>query len=78
MLNDRYTEHVRGTIIGEVMQPGGLFYDGRRQGPIFWAVDDEGLKAKAEAHLAEIKSESGQVYRLIYPDPNKWELRIFA
>lgn len=73
----RGVDDVRGTVIGEVQIPGALYYDGRRLGSTLWGSDDQALKKAAEARIAEIKSGAGETYSQIYPDKNKWELRIF-
>lgn len=77
MLRNAADDDVGGTVIGDVSIPGALFYDGRRQSQTFWASDAQALKQRAEARVAELKAQTGEAYRLIYPEPSKWELRIY-
>jgi hypothetical protein len=71
------SETVNGTIIGEIVSCGRLFYEGRPQGRGLYADDGAELRAEAQRLLEEIKADCGELYAEIYPRPDAWELRVY-
>ena len=76
IIAERSTDEVAGTIVGLYKIPARLLYQGRPQGPVFWAESDSELVGMAEAYVMEKKSELGISYEEIYRG-GTWELRIY-
>jgi len=68
-------ESVRGVVIGDITKDAILVYEGRQQGKSFSAKTDEELKQIANNMIAEFKTN--KAFKLIYPNKESWEMRIF-
>ncbi len=72
-----YYERVNGRIIGPVQVSGGLYYNGRPEGPTLSADNEADLMKVLTALKAErISAIDPSIVRLIYG--GKWEARIFG
>ena len=70
-------EDVNGTVIGEILMIGQVFYDGRPQGPQVYGIDGQEIRENAERVINYLKKDCGQALNYIYPDESAWELRIY-
>ena len=70
-------EDANGTVIGEVLITGQVFYDGRPQGPQVYGVDMPEVRENAERVINLLKRDCGQALAYIYPNESSWELRIY-
>lgn len=74
----RFSEEVRGTIIGECdsCRRGQLFLDGRPQSRDFMGETDLDIRNQALAYIETLKSRLGMTeYKRLYP--SGMELRIW-
>lgn len=68
----------RGVIIGPMLVAGEIFYDGRSQTGRFYASNDVELRALAKSKFAQLLKEVGErEVAYLWPDRQKWELRIY-
>jgi hypothetical protein len=74
--NNRFEDDVNGSIVGQMISVGQLTYDGRNQYATIYADNEEQLKQKAAAILNSKKADLSEAFSLIYPNENKWALKI--
>ena len=77
VLNTKYEEDVIGTVVGRYQLICSLRYDGRKQGSMIYAEDEDEAKRVAEDRKAEIIRECGAAAGDIFP-LDAWELRVHA
>lgn len=73
-----YSEDVRGVVIGDILVPWSLHYDGRQQGggKKYAATTDVAIEA-GKALMAALKAEYGGFPCYLYPDDKLWEVRLY-
>lgn len=72
-----FTEAVNGVVVGNIQFAGGLYYLEQKQGNTIFADSEAEVVAKGRARLAEIKEQCGKAYLQIYPETEKWTVRIY-
>ena len=75
MLKMDYTDDVRGTVIGESLRDGQLFYNGNAQSKRFFAKSHDELVTLAFNEKQALRASLGKVFDYTYPDDLLWELR---
>jgi hypothetical protein len=76
ILNTKYDEEVNGTVVGRYQLICSLRYDGRKQGSMIYADDEEEAKRVAEDRKAEIIRECGAAAKVHKLDPEQFNAYI--
>ena len=77
IMNTWNEEEVGGVVVGTYYRVGRLYYEGRPQGSNIQGTTDEEIVEKARRHLDTIRQNCGQAYLLVYPNRDRWEVRLF-
>lgn len=64
----RNYEDVNGSIVGEDYGQCWVTYEGRKQGPTKYPMNEAQAYAFCQGIVQDIKTECGQVFKEIYPN----------
>ena len=75
-MDTQFEEEVNGQVIGDYLSVSDLLYEGRKQGPRIYALNDDEVMQKAKDYIAYLKQDLGSSYRDIYPNEFRWTISV--